>query len=77
MAVLSGAPLSGEPARARERAAKQRKNKKPRSFTALAHLGLFARPTKTAMLRRLNASCFLRLKTLETTCLESSSSGLF
>ena len=27
----------------------------PRSFTALAHLGLFARQTKTAMLRRLKS----------------------
>ena len=46
MAVLSDALLRGE-------ATKARATQSPLSFSALAQLGLFARPTKPAILRRL------------------------
>ena len=56
MAVCRAGRTSGEAAKfaqsARERAAKPPQS--PRGFSALAHLYYLARPTKTAMLRRLN-----------------------
>ena len=61
MAVLSVALLSGEAAIPRARTSGKRGGfslfppQSPRSFTALAHLGLFARQTKTAILRRLKS----------------------
>ena len=59
MAVLSGALLSSEVAKAR---VNELPTQCPRSFNALAQHGLFARPTKTTMLSRLcsllNTSAF-------------------
>ena len=50
MAVLPSALRSGEAAKVHTKLANERRSQSPRSFTALAHLGLLARPTKTAML---------------------------
>ena len=61
MAGLSGALLSGEAEITRARTSGKGGGfsllppQSPRSFTALAHLGLFARQTKTAMLRKLKS----------------------
>ena len=50
MAVLPSTLRSGEAAKVHTKLANERRSQSPRSFTALAHLGLLARPTKTAML---------------------------
>lgn len=49
-AVLPSALRSGEAAKVHTKLANELRSQSPRSFTALAHLGLLARPTKTAML---------------------------
>lgn len=73
MAVTSGAILSGEAAKARANERRSRKKIKafsllpsqsPRTFTALAHLYLFARSSKTAMLRRLESQWWVCLRFL-------------